>query len=211
MSAPSSVERQLDGRERGRDVEDVEPADVADAEDLALQVLLAGRERDAVPVAEVQQQLVASRCPSGARIAVTTAAVSSSGEKSSSPIALTPARAARPSRTCRSNACLEPVVEDQAERDVEAADQRDGRRERRVERVLRLLVRCASRSRSCATVSRARARAPARTPSRARAGTSAPSASRRRRRRSPRRRSRAARRRATRSRRRRAARRRPPA
>ena len=41
--------------------------------------------------------------PSGARIAVTTAAVSSSGEKSSRPIAFTPARAARPRRMCRSN------------------------------------------------------------------------------------------------------------
>ena len=46
--------------------------------------------------------------PSGARTAVTTAAVSSSGEKSSSPIALMPARAARPSRTCRSNAASSP-------------------------------------------------------------------------------------------------------
>ena len=34
-------QRQLDRRERGRDVEDVEPADVADPEDLALQVRLA--------------------------------------------------------------------------------------------------------------------------------------------------------------------------
>ena len=31
-------QRQLDRGERGRDVEDVEPADVADAEDLALQM-----------------------------------------------------------------------------------------------------------------------------------------------------------------------------
>src|SRR5690349_14571440 len=46
-------ERQLDGGERARDVEHVEPADVADAEDLPLQVRLARRERHAVPVAEV--------------------------------------------------------------------------------------------------------------------------------------------------------------
>ena len=135
---------------------------------------------------------------------MTTAAVSSSGEKSSSPIAFTPARAARPRRTWRSKAAVEPVLENQPERDVEAADQRDRRRERRIERVLRLLVRCASRSRSSATAARARAPAPGPRPSRARAGSSAPSASRRRRRRCPSRRSRAGRRRARRSHRRRA-------
>ena len=46
--------------------------------------------------------------PSGARIAVTTAERSSSGEKSSRPIAFTPARQARPRRTCRSNAASSP-------------------------------------------------------------------------------------------------------
>src|SRR5581483_6617733 len=50
-------ERQLDRRERGRDVEDVEPPDVTDAEDLALEATLAGGERDAVPVSEVAEQL----------------------------------------------------------------------------------------------------------------------------------------------------------
>ena len=133
-------ERQLDSRERGRDVEDVEPADVADPEDLALQRALSRRERDAVPVAQMPQQLVAVDAL-GARIAVTTAELSSSGEKSSRPIALMPARAARPRRTWRSNAALEAVVEHQAERDVEAPDQRDRRCERRVQLVLRRLVR----------------------------------------------------------------------
>src|ERR671935_2959673 len=41
-------QRELDGGERARDVEHVEPADVTDAEDLPLQVTLARRERDAV-------------------------------------------------------------------------------------------------------------------------------------------------------------------
>ncbi len=45
---------------------------------------------------------------SGMRMAVTTAELSASGEKSSSPIALTPARAARPRRTCRSWAVSRP-------------------------------------------------------------------------------------------------------
>ena len=46
---------------------------------------------------------------------------------------------------------LEAVVEDHPERDVEAADQRHGRRERGVEDLLRLAASRASRSRSCAT------------------------------------------------------------
>src|SRR6266511_5196185 len=46
--------------------------------------------------------------PSGVRIAVTTAERSSSGEKSSSPIALAPSRQARPSRACRSKAASRP-------------------------------------------------------------------------------------------------------
>src|SRR6185437_8098862 len=49
---------QLDRCERARDVEDVEPPDVADAEDLPLQMLLAGGERDAVAVAQVPEELV---------------------------------------------------------------------------------------------------------------------------------------------------------
>ena len=140
--------------------------------------------------------------PSGARIAVTTAARVVVGREELEPHRLD----ARARRAAEPDVALErgveTVVEQQAERDVEAADQRDRRRERRVELVLRLLRRASSRSRSCATSSPARARAPGRRPSRARAAPSAPSASRRRRRRSPTRRSRAAPRRATRSRRR---------
>ena len=85
-----------------------------------LKCALARRQRDAVPVAQVAEQLGAVDRRPGTRTAVTTAAESSSGEKSSSPIAFTPARAARPRRTCRSNAGLEAVVEDHPERDVEA-------------------------------------------------------------------------------------------
>src|SRR6478752_7661429 len=61
-------QRQLDGRKRGRDVEHVEPPDVADAEDRALQLSLPGSERHAVPVAQVEQQLVgvdSVRCANG--------------------------------------------------------------------------------------------------------------------------------------------------
>src|SRR5439155_1484712 len=48
---------QLYGRERGRDVEHVVVADVADPEDLALQLALPRRKRDAVPVAEERGEL----------------------------------------------------------------------------------------------------------------------------------------------------------
>ena len=61
------------------------------------------------------------RGPSGARIAVTTAERSSSGEKSSRPIAFTPARQARPRRTWRSNAASSPSSRIMPERDVSSA------------------------------------------------------------------------------------------
>src|SRR5207244_9921770 len=50
-------QRQLDGGERRGDVEDVEPADVTDAEDLALQAALPRRESDTVPIAQMAQEL----------------------------------------------------------------------------------------------------------------------------------------------------------
>ena len=76
--------------------------------------------------------------PSGMRAAVTTAERSSSGENSSRPIALIPARQARPRRTCRSKAASRPLVEQQAERDVERDDERDRGREGAVELLLRV-------------------------------------------------------------------------
>ena len=154
MSAPSSVSDSSTAASARRDVEDVEPADVADPEDLPLQVRLARCERDAVPVAEMQQQLVAVDAVrradgghDGGRVVV--------GREELEPHRLhaRARRAAEPDVPLERR--LEPVVEDQPERDVEAADQRDRRRERRVELVLRRLVRRASRSRSCATASRA--------------------------------------------------------
>ena len=148
---------------------------------------------------------------SGTRTVVTTAELSSSGEKSSRPIALTPSRQARPSRTCSLEGGLEAALEDHAERHVQADDDRDGRRECRVERLLRharaLPVEVEARTPW-------RARAPSRPrrrrrPCTGRAAPSAPSASRRRPSRAPTRRSRREPRRGSRSRRRRSARR-PP-
>ena len=52
-------ERELEPGQRGGDVEDVEEADVADAEDLALERPLARGERDPEAVAQVEQELVA--------------------------------------------------------------------------------------------------------------------------------------------------------
>src|SRR5579862_6796242 len=51
-------ERQLESCERSHDVEDVEPADVADPDRLALQLALPRGKRNAVVVAQVSQQLV---------------------------------------------------------------------------------------------------------------------------------------------------------
>src|SRR4029077_7704574 len=50
-------ECELDPGERGRDVEHVVVAEVADAEDLALERALAGCERDPEAVAQVEQEL----------------------------------------------------------------------------------------------------------------------------------------------------------
>ena len=52
ISAAEFRQRELHGGERGGDVEDVEVADVSDAEDLSLQRALARRQGDAVPVAQ---------------------------------------------------------------------------------------------------------------------------------------------------------------
>ena len=173
------AERQLDRGERRRDVEDVEPADVADPEDLRLSAAPC----PGASVTPCRSRRCSSNSsesiPSGARTAVTTAAESSSGEKSSRPIALMPGagRAAEPNVPLERR--LEPVREDQPERDVEAPDQRDRRSERSVELVLRRLVRTPVEVEAAARASRGPGRARAPRPSRARVGTSAPSASRR--------------------------------
>ena len=71
-------------------------------------------------VAQVAEQRRSPSTPSGARTAVTTAEVSSSGENSSSPIALRPARVGAAEADVPLERGLEAVVEDHPERDVEA-------------------------------------------------------------------------------------------
>src|SRR5207253_9673630 len=59
-------QNELDRRQRGGDVEDVEPADVADAEDLSLQAALSVRDRNAEAVTQFLDDLRrvdAVRCP----------------------------------------------------------------------------------------------------------------------------------------------------
>ena len=133
-------QRQLDRGQRRRDVEDVEPADVADAKDLALQVRLPRRECDAVPVAQVREQLVAvdpvrrpHRSDDGRAVVV--------GREELEPHRLDACarRATEPHVTLERS--VEPVAEDEPEGDVEAADQRHRRSEGGVQLVLRLLVR----------------------------------------------------------------------
>ena len=118
-------QRQLDRGERGRDVEHVEVADVADAEDLPLQLALAGRERDAVPVAQQEHELARVDRPRARGSAVTTAALSSSGENSSRPIAFDALAAGAAEADVALERRLEPLVEQDPERDVEPGDERD--------------------------------------------------------------------------------------
>ena len=130
-------ERQLDGRERRPDVEDVEVADVADAEDLPLQRPLAGRERDAVSIAQQEQQLAGvdalGRADGGHdRGAVVV------GREELEPHGLDPFAAGAAESNVMLERRLETLFEQEAERDVETDDERDGRRERRVEDLLRL-------------------------------------------------------------------------
>ena len=132
-------QRELHRRERGGDVEDVEPADVPDPEDLPLQVLLARGECDAVSVAEMQQQLVTVDAVrrsdgghDGGRVVV--------GREELEPHRLHSGAGGAAQANVPFEPCFERVVEDQSERDVKAADQRDGRCERCIEGVLCLLV-----------------------------------------------------------------------
>ena len=113
-------ERQLDGGERGRDVEDVEPADVADPEDLALEARLAGRERDAEAVAQAEHELAGvdafgrvDRGHDGGGVLV--------GREQLQAHRLGAGAVARPRRTWRSNAVSRPSLEQDPHRHVEAA------------------------------------------------------------------------------------------
>ena len=203
ISAPSSVSDKFDGSKCSGDVEDVEPADVADAEDLSFQAALSGRERDAVAVAQVAKELGAVDAvghagdgDDGRRILV-------GGEELDSHRLETGPRCTTEAHVTLERS-LEAGVEEHSQCDVEPADQRDGRRECSVEHLLRLAraspVEIEAPRRQAASPRGARRHSPSRAP----AGTSAPSASRRRRRRSPMRPCRAAPHRVTRSRRRRA-------
>ena len=119
ISAPRSASTSSTAASMRRDVEHVEPADVAEPEDLSLKLALAARDRHAETVAQRPSRRRRSRCPSGARTAVTTALRSSSGEKSSRPIAFDAgaARAAEPDVPVERG--LEALLEQQPERDVE--------------------------------------------------------------------------------------------
>ena len=112
-------QRELDGGERGRDVEDVEVADVADAEDLPLQRPLARRERDAVAVAQQEQELAGvdafGRADGGHdRGAVVV------GREELEAHRLDPLAAGAAEANVALERRLETLLEQQAERDVEA-------------------------------------------------------------------------------------------
>ena len=91
---------------------------------LPAHLALAADDRDAGRLAHRARRSPARRCrracgsPSRRRTVVV-------GREELEPIAFTPARQARPRRTCRSCAASRPVLEDHLERDVEPADERD--------------------------------------------------------------------------------------
>ena len=127
---------QLDGPEGGRDVEDVVVADVADTEDLPLQMRLAVRELDAVAVPEQRDELGGidafgrlDRRDHGRGVVVRREQLESHGLR-----ALTAGAAEQPVALER---LLEPAVDDHPERDIEGDDERRRGRERRVELLLR--------------------------------------------------------------------------
>ena len=111
-------ERQLDRRERRRDVEHVEVADVPDAEDLPLQLALARRERDAVAVAQQEQELagVDSFRRAHGRHDRRGVVV---GREQLEPHRLDPLAARAPEADVALERGLEPALEDHPERDVE--------------------------------------------------------------------------------------------
>ena len=133
------AEHELDAGQRGRDVEDVEPADVADAEDLALDRALAARERDAEPVAQRLEKLGAvdsgrhlDRGHDGRAVVV--------GREELEPHRLRSLAAGAAEANVAFEGSFEAVLEQQPERDVERDDERDGRGERRVQLRLRLAI-----------------------------------------------------------------------
>ncbi len=118
-----------------RDVEDVEPADVAEPEDLALQRALAVRDRDAEPVAEGADEL--GRVDSVGRTdgGDDGAPVLVRGEELEAERLHSRARgAAEPDVTLEDG--VETLLGDETERDVEPADERDRQRHGRIELLL---------------------------------------------------------------------------
>src|SRR5256714_15520807 len=129
-------EGKLDGRESRGDVEDVEPADVADAEDLAFQLPLPVRDRDPEATVERRDDLGrvdavgrADRRHHGRALLV--------GGKQLQPHRLRAFAAGATQAGVPVERGFEPLIEEQPERDVERADDRDGGREGGVELRLR--------------------------------------------------------------------------
>ncbi len=151
MSAPEVGERELDRAERGRDVEDVVISRCGRSGRSSPSGRPARRRSSRRSDRGARGRARRSRSPSATRIAVTTAERSSSGEKSSSPIAFAPSRQARPRRHVPLERVLQPLLEQQPERDVERADERDRRGERAVELLPGPHASSPSRGRSAAS------------------------------------------------------------
>jgi hypothetical protein len=125
-------EGELDGRERGGDVEHVVVADVADTEDLALELALARGERDAVAVSQQEHELVrvnaVGRAGGGDHRG---AVVVGRGKLEAHRLQSLAAGAAEAHVALEGG--LEALLEQHPERDVQPRDERDRRRDRGVE------------------------------------------------------------------------------
>ena len=130
-------EDELDGRDLGRDVEDVEPADVAEPEDLPLQLALAVRDRDPEAVADAPDDVAGVDARRRADRGHDRAPVLVRREELEAERLHARARgAAEPDVPVERS--LQSLLEQEVERDVEPRDERDGQRDRRVELLLRL-------------------------------------------------------------------------
>src|SRR5439155_19999185 len=122
---------------RGRAVEHVVVADVADPEDLAPQLALPRRKRDAVAVAEEQDELARVDAVRRARRGHDRRAVVVR-RKELEAERLDPLAAGAAEAHVPLERGLETLLEQDPERDVQAGDERYGRGDRRVQRGLAL-------------------------------------------------------------------------
>ena len=130
MSAPALDEQHLHGSERGRDVEDVEVADVSDAEHPRPELSVASGDRDPEALPEGEDELAGVDAVRGEDRRDDRRPLLV-GREQRQAHRLRPFPAGTSERCVTCERCLESLVEQQLERLVERDDERHGRRERR--------------------------------------------------------------------------------